>query len=157
MLLVAFVASCAGAADGTEFLPVTPWRVLADEHGAGGPPTVRLIVDDADYRKMWPDLGLSATIPSVDLDQELVVAFTVSYPSGCEYPFLSLTLDHAARSILPHYGGNEPAVCGAEVNPYTVIVAIDRESLNVGSYEIRLTTVSPEVADATAAYINVIR
>ena len=155
MLLVAFVASCAGAPDRTEFLPVTPWRVLADEHGSGGPPTVRPIVDEADYREMWSDLGLSARIPPVDLNDEIVVAFTVSYPSGCEYPFLSLNLDHAARTISPHSGGNEPAVCATDVNPYTVVVAIDRESLMVASYEVRLTTVSPEVADATAAVLNV--
>lgn len=154
-LFLTVLPSCDGAPRGTEFLPQTPWRVLADEHGAGGPPAVHLISDDAAYQKTWSELGLTASIPPVDLSRELVVAFTVSYPSGCEYPFLSLNLDHAARTISPHYGGNEPAVCAADVNPYTVVVAMDRESLTAGSYEIRLTTVSPEVADATAAHINV--
>ena len=155
VLSLAVLSSCADAPQGTEFLPVAPWRLLADEHGAGGPPSVRVVADDADYRTTWADLGLTARIPPVDLNDEIVVAFTVSYPSGCEYPFLSLNLDHAARTISPHYGGNEPAVCAADVNPYTVVVAIDRESLMAGSYEVRLTTVSPDVADATAAFINV--
>ena len=155
VLVLAVLSSCADAPRGTEFLPVTAWRLLANEHGTGGPPSVRVIADDDDYRTTWSDLGLTAKIPPVDWNDEIVVAFTVSYPSGCEYPFLSLNLDHATRTISPHYGGNEPAVCAADVNPYTVIVAIDRESLMVGSYEVRLTTVSPEVADATAAFINV--
>ncbi len=155
VLSLAVLSSCAGSPRGTEFLPVTPWRLLADEHGVGGPPAVRLVADGVEYHEMWSELGLTPGIPPVDLEDEIVVAFTVSYPSGCEYPFLALNLDHDALTITPHYGGNEPAVCAADENPYTVVVAIDRESLAVGSYEVRLTTVTPEVADATAAFLNV--
>lgn len=155
VLSLAVLSSWADPPRGTEFLAVTPWRLLADEHGVGGPPAVRLVADDVEYHEMWSELGLTAGIPPVDLEEdEIVVAFTVSYPSGCEYTFLALNLDHDTRTISPHYGGNEPAVCAADVNPYTVVVAVDRESLTVGRYEVRLTTVPPEVADATAAFIN---
>lgn len=132
----------------------TDWRVLADEHGIGGDPVVYVATSEAEYDTVWSRLGFRTDRPSVDLDEEVVVVFTVSYPSGCEFPFISLDVDHTNGTISPRYAGNEPAVCAADENPYTVILAIRRDGLIADSYDVRLTAVHPDVADATAAELQ---
>ena len=130
------------------------WRVLADVHGVGGDPAVHVATTNAEYNVVWPDLGFAADRPLVDLDEEVVVAFNVSYPSGCEFPFVSLDVDHTARTISPRYVGNEPAVCADDQNPYTVALAISRDALTADTYSVRLTIVNPDLADATARQLG---
>ena len=116
---------------------MTDWRVLADEHGTGGDPAVYVATSDAEYDTVWSQLGFKMDRPSVDLDEEVVIAFTVSYPSGCEFPFVSLDVDHTIGTISPRYAGNEPGLCAADVNPYTVILAIRRNVLSADTYDVR--------------------
>jgi hypothetical protein len=59
-------------------------------------------------------------------------------------------VNQTTRTISPLYAGNEPAVCAADENPYAVAIAIGRDSLTADTYELRLTTVGPDVADSTA-------
>ena len=130
------------------------WRVLADVPGVGGDPAVHVATTNAEYNVVWSDLGFAADRPFVDLDEEVVVAFTVSYPSGCEIPFVSLEVDHAARTISPRYVGNKPAVCADDENPYSVALAISRDGLTAATYNVRLTTVHPDVEDVTARHLS---
>ena len=130
------------------------WRMLADEQGTGGDLPVHMALTDRDYATMWSDIGFDSDRPPVDMDEELVVAFTVSYPSGCDYPFISLDVDQTARTISPLYAGNEPSVCAADENPHTVAIAISRDNLTAETYELRLTTVGPDVAGTTAVELR---
>ena len=63
-----------------------PWRVLADEHLVGGSFEVGAMTATASdqYHTMWAALGVESDEPAVDFDEEVVVAYTASYSSGCE-------------------------------------------------------------------------
>jgi hypothetical protein len=61
---------------------VAGWRVLADERGTGGDPSVHMAQTDREYAALWSDVGFGSDRPPVDMDKEVVVAFTVSLPVG---------------------------------------------------------------------------
>lgn len=46
--------------------------------GWGGDPAVHVATSAADYDAAWSELAFDADQPFVDLDKEIVVAFTVS-------------------------------------------------------------------------------
>jgi len=148
VVCAAVLAACAGAGNDVD------WRVLADERGVGGDPAVYVAKSDAEYHAVWSDLGFNADRPSVDMDEEVVVAFTVQYASGCEFPFVALDIDHTTGTISPRYAGNEPGQCGDDEKPYTVSLAIRRDALTADSYHVHLTAVPQDVVQATAVELH---
>lgn len=125
----------------------TPWRVVVDEHQTGGPvdPGTRTATDAEAFDELWALMGRGGEQPSVDFDEEVVVAYAMSYPSGCEFPFIDLEIDETDAIITASYAGNEPAMCADDENQYLVIVGIDREGLSHPRYEVA-TSISGRTA-----------
>lgn len=127
--------------------PGVPYRVMANELGLGGQPAIAVIEAPAAFATWWREAGGAGTPPPFDSERETVLVFVASYPSGCEFPFLSLDVDTVAREITARYGGNEPAACAADVNPFSVVAAVDRQALPSGAW-----SVSSSVTSASASF-----
>lgn len=127
--------------------PGVPYRVLADERGLGGEPAITVIDTPEAFATWWRDAGGAGTPPSFEPEHETVLALVASYPSGCEFPFLSLDVDVMNREITARYGGHEPAVCAADENPLGVVAAVDRRALPRGTW-----SVSSSVTSASASF-----
>lgn len=156
LALTCFLTACAAApASGeAELIDRVGWRVLADEHGVGADAGVFVAITAAEYTALWRRLGFDAGPPDADTSEEVVVAFTLPYPEGCEFPFMSLEVDHIARTLAPRYGGNEPAVCGDDLIPYTVVVGVRRADVAGGVYNLRLPAIGAELGETTGATLE---
>jgi hypothetical protein len=130
------------------------WRVLADENGIGGEPRVYIATTNAEYHSVWAELGFATGQPSVDLDNEIVVVFTIWSRGDCSLPFKELELDHTARTISPRYISNEPGNCTAEEIPSSVAVAISRDVLTADIYDVRIRPWNSDLADETAIQLK---
>ncbi len=116
----------------------TPWRVLVDSHQVGGPvePGIRTATDADSFDRLWSLLGRDVDQPSIDFDDEVMIAFAMSYPSECEFPFIDLVIDESDAVIAASYAGNEPAICAADENQYLVMIGIDRDALRHHRYQL---------------------
>ncbi len=125
----------------------TPWRVLVDDHQVGGPvdPGIRTATDADTFDRLWALLGRDDDQPSIDFDDEVMIAFAMSYPSGCEFPFIGLVIDESDAVIAASYAGNEPAMCAADENQYLVMIGIDRDALTHPRYQLT-TSIGGEAA-----------
>jgi hypothetical protein len=77
-------ADPAGApADGSQQTSGDGWRLLADEPEVGDVYRTGLATDEASYRALWADIGLTGPRPDVDFDAEIVIWFGAVYGSSC--------------------------------------------------------------------------
>ncbi len=117
-----------------------PYRILADQDGVGDEPSIVVIEDAAEFDSWWDELGFPGRPPAFRPDSELIVGFTATYPSGCQYGFSDLRIRAEQRSVEARYYGSEPSdSCAADENPFTVVVAIDRAVLGAGTWEARMS------------------
>lgn len=127
--------------------PAEATRIVVDEPGLGSEPGIVVINSTDELVTWWRDAGGEGSPPSFEPDRELMLAFTTSYPSGCEFPFLSVDIDVATRVIEARFGGNEPAECAADENPYSVIAAVGRTALPAGPW-----SATSSIGRATATF-----
>lgn len=114
------------------------WRLLADEAPAGEAYRTGLATDDASLRALWEMIGLQASIPEVDFENEIVVWFGAVYGSSC--PDIRLddvvvngTILHALIVLT-----DPPVACTDDANPHAYVVTVDRAQLPSGPFSIQL-------------------
>lgn len=123
------------------------WRVVVDDHQVGGPidAGIHTATDAGAFDELWASLGRGGDQPTVDFDDEIVIAYSLSYPSGCAFPFIDFDIDESDAVITASYAGNEPAECAADENQYLVVIGVDRDALMHPEYQVT-TSVGGQVA-----------
>lgn len=143
------LAACGSGGEGDRPTAVgsEPWRVVVDDHQMGGPvdPGIRTATDAEMFDELWTLWGRDGDQPAVDFKDEVVIAHAMSYPSGCEFPFIGLVMDDSDATITANFAGNEPAECADDENQYLVIIGIDRDALTDSRYELT-TSISGQTA-----------
>lgn len=121
------------------------WRLLADEQGVGEPYRTGIAWDQASYRRLWVDVGLSAERPPMDFGSEVVIWFGAVFGSSC--PSLRLddvVVDHEQALIHADIVlVDPPAACTDDANPRAYLVSIERGSLPTGPFSIQLDADDP--------------
>ena len=120
------------------------WRLLATEP-TGIPYRTGIAWDAASLEALWSDAGVSAPIPAVDFQTEVVIWFGAVYGSSC--PDLRLdgvVIDGQRRIVhaeIVHV--DPPMACNADANPRAYLVAVQRSALPAPTFAIQLTAEDP--------------
>lgn len=120
------------------------WRLLATEP-TGSPYRTGLAWDAASLEALWSDAGVSAPIPAVDFQTEIVIWFGAVYGGSC--PDLRLDdviVDQGRRMIHADIVlVGSPGACTADANPRAYLVAVPRSRLPAPTFAIQLDTEDP--------------
>jgi hypothetical protein len=120
------------------------WRLLADEL-VGETYRTGVAADQQGLERLWAEVGLSADLPAVDWETEVVVWFGAVYGSSCP----ELRLDHVvvdhdlalvySRLVLE----GSPRACTDDANPRAFVVAVEREVLPEAPFRVQLRREDP--------------
>ena len=104
------------------------WRLLAFER-VGEPYTVRVASTQPELRRLWDQVGFSAELPIVPLDDELVVVMTPAVSGSCpEVRFDDLQIGkHRVIGLFSSPVAH--AECSADANPASFALAVERSAL----------------------------
>ena len=120
------------------------WRLLATEP-TGQTYRTGIAWDDASLEPLWASAGVSAPIPAVDFETEVVIWFGAVYGSSC--PDLRLddvVIDGARRLIHAEIVLVDAAMgCTADANPRAYLVAVERSRLPPPTFSIQLGAEDP--------------
>jgi hypothetical protein len=142
---------CLEGADPADVPPAGPqqpagdgWRLLATEP-TGQPYRTGIAWDAASLADLWAAAGMSADVPAVDFEREVVIWLGAVYGSSC--PDLRLDdvvidggrrLIHAVIVLV-----DPPGACTADANPRAYLVAVPRERLPAPTFAIQLSAEDP--------------
>lgn len=118
------------------------WRLLADEL-TGQAYRTGIAYDDASLEGLWAKTGVTAPLPDVDWEREVVIWFGAVYGSSC--PDLRLD-DVVVASGLVHAEivlVGAPMACTADANPRAYVVALQRSRLPAPPFAIQLSAEDP--------------
>lgn len=118
------------------------WRLLADEK-TGQAYRTGIATDEADLRELWREAGISAPVPAVDFETEVVIWFGAVYGSSC--PNLRLDDVVVDQGIVYPLIVNvdAPMDCTDDANPHAYVVAVERSALPADGFVIRLQADEP--------------
>ncbi len=120
------------------------WRLLATEP-TGVPYRTGIAWDAASLEGLWASAGVSAPIPAIDWQSEVVIWFGAVYGSSC--PNLRLddvVLDGPGRMIHAEIVlVDTPMGCTADAAPRAYLVAVQRSVLPAPTFAIQLSAVDP--------------
>ena len=120
------------------------WRLLATEP-TGHPYRTGIAFDDASLEALWGVSGVSAPLPEVDWQHEVVIWFGAVYGSSCP----DLRLDDVVvdgRQRLVHAEivlADPPVACTDDANPRAFLVAVDRVRVPAPPFAIQLSSEDP--------------
>ena len=118
------------------------WRLLADEK-TGHAYRTAIASDAADLAELWREAGISAPVPAVDFESEVVIWFGAVYGSSCP----NLRLDDVVIDDGVVYplivNVDSPMACTADANPHSYVVAVERSKLPAEGFVIRLQADEP--------------
>ncbi|MFP5331431.1 MAG: hypothetical protein ACLGHX_03575 [Acidimicrobiia bacterium] len=118
------------------------WRLLADEQ-TGVPYRTGFASNEDDLEALWREAGISAPMPEVDFETEVVVWFGAVYGSSCP----DLRMDDViveqgvVYPVIVDVDGPQP--CTDDANPRAFVVAIERDVLPSDGFVIRLQAGEP--------------
>ena len=122
--------------------PGDGWRLLADEQ-TGYPYRTGFASDPRDLEALWREAGITAPLPEVDFESEVVIWFGAVYGSSCP----NLRMDDVVvsdRVVYPEIVDVDgPQPCTDDANPRAFVVAVDREILPADGFVIRLQADEP--------------
>lgn len=120
------------------------WRLLATEP-TGQPYRTGIAWDAESLAGLWLEAGISADVPRVDFQTEVVIWFGAVYGSSC--PDLRLddvVVDGGQRIVHAEIVlADPPMACTADANPRAYLVAIPRSRLPAPTFAIQLTADGP--------------
>jgi hypothetical protein len=118
------------------------WRLLADEK-TGHAYRTGFASDRADLETLWREAGISAPLPEVDFESEVVIWFGAVYGSSCP----NLRMDDvviADGTVYPVIVDVDASMsCTADANPHAYVVAVERSVLPADGFVIRLQADAP--------------
>lgn len=118
------------------------WRLLGDEK-TGFAYRTGFASDQRDLEALWREAGLTAPLPAVDFETEVVIWFGAVYGSSC--PNLRLddvvVEDGVVYPLIVDVDG--PQGCTADANPHAYVVAVERSELPADGFVIRLQADEP--------------
>lgn len=119
------------------------WRLLADE--LTGEPYRTGVATTADqYAELWASSGVSGEQPPVDFESEIVIWFGAVYGSNCPIRMDDIIIDQTQALIHTQLvNPGNPVVCNSDANPHSFIVAIERNQLPVGPFNVQLSATDP--------------
>ena len=118
------------------------WRLLADEQ-TGFPYRTGFASDLQDLEALWREAGITAPLPDVDFESEVVIWFGAVYGSSCP----NLRMDEVVIDeglvypVIVDVDGPQP--CTDDANPRAFLVAVDRDVLPADGFVIRLQADEP--------------
>lgn len=119
------------------------WRLLIAEHGVGHVYRTGIAWDRESLEDMITTVDFMFEIPEVDFETEVAIWLGAVYGSSCP----NLRLDDVIVEDLTIYplivNPDNPGVCTDDANPYTFIVALDRERLPAPPFHIQLDANEP--------------
>jgi len=120
------------------------WRLLATEP-TGSPYRTGLAWDAVSLEALWSDAGVSAPIPAVDFQAEVVIWFGAVYGSSCpDLRLDNVIVDQVRRMIHADIVLVEPpGACTADANPRAYLVAVPRSRLPAPTFAIQLDAEEP--------------
>lgn len=85
---------------------------------------------------LWSDVGVSAAVPAVDFDNQVVVFFGPAESSSCRFgPLKDVAYDPEVARVFPVLDFEDPVAdgeeraCTSDDNPHAIVVAIERSDL----------------------------
>ena len=120
------------------------WRLLATE-ATGHAYRTGIAFDDASLAALWDLSGVSAPLPTIDWEREVVVWLGAVYGSSCpDLRLEDVVFDTGQRLVhadivLP----DPPVACTDDANPRAFLVAVDRVRLPPPPFAIQLSSEDP--------------
>jgi hypothetical protein len=120
------------------------WRLLATEP-TGQPYRTGIAWDAASLADLWVDAGITADVPVVDFQTEVVIWFGAVVSGSCPDVRLDdVVIDGSRRVIhadivLP----DPPMACTSDANPHAFLVAVPRSRLPAPTFAIQLGPEDP--------------
>ena len=119
------------------------WRLLADEPQVGDIYRTGIAADPGALATLWDSVGLLGPLPDVDFTTEVVIWFGAVFSGSCPH----IRLDDVVVDgtlVYPVIVNAEFAVlCTADANPRAYVVALQRDRLPAGPFEIQLSASDP--------------
>ena len=113
------------------------WRFLGATSHVASPASIRVALNHAEFLEIWADLFPGSTAPTVDFGVAVVVDFNLLVEAAC--PDLILTRVESDETQRLVYGVfvNPPSACSDIAGSQTIVVAVQRSALPVGSVTFR--------------------
>lgn len=139
----------AGTARPTERAPVeleqatagAGWRLLG-EGPTGEPYRTAVATTDDQLHAVWRSVGLDGDPAEVDWEREIAVWFGAVYGTGCPVRLDGVVVvDDLVHGDIVVPG--EPDACADDANPYAFVVAVSRDLLPDGPFQVQLEARDP--------------
>jgi hypothetical protein len=120
------------------------WRLLATEP-TGVVYRTGIAWDAASLEGLWVTAGVSAPIPAIDWQSEVVIWFGAVYGSSCPNIRLDdVMVDGPGRKVYAQIVlVDPPMACTADANPRAFLVAVQRSALPAPTFAIQLSPADP--------------
>lgn len=152
--VAAIASACGSAASESASSSTAPWRLLGEARVAGGARTA-IASDMPQYQFLWDAIGMPGRPPTVDFDDEVVIWFgnIVSSSPDCQDDLDEVVVDRDVPAVHPRFIWGQGVECNADENPHDHVVAVRRDLLPAGPFEIWLSDTANGWPTATTSVL----